>query len=706
MARIQNYNLEDENDISLDDFLLGSDQITKATRNFPVGAIVDFVEANIANTVITREGNFFYTRNGDPTNPGVGGNIGEENDIWLNIQEFLPTTNAPDPTYLHLFIRSETGWMDEGINIIGQRGATGADGARGATGADGQRGPTGDGFGGLISTNLAGGAGVELQPQSEDSNGQRTNIGPAFQVLNGATGARGANGAAGSDGQRGLQGLTGGQGIMGDQGVQGRFEVDIFTRDNTQPGPVPPGSTFSTSGDLTNVPLPWFDNIADITSTGQLWESRTTFDPSNPTAPILWSTPFQAGAQGPTGRQGNPGSNGADGASFVGVDATRSPSGTATRIQPRTTAGNVGNPFDIPDGVDGNDGGIGPAGAAATVRVRDTNTLAAGMDAAVREAPGSTPTAAIFDFDIPAGATGAAGADGARGGIGPQGLRGPQGLIGPEGKTIRNGSGDPENAATGNDDDFYIDTDNNDIYGPKNGGGNTGWGPATSLIGPRGPQGIQGIQGIPGPGGAGIAPMLLVTASDTSPDSFTNIAESITISAVGMNLPVNTTLTDIVFTAAGSTVIPVAPNPGAPMAIPGGTAIVVQQLILEETYSVTATTDSPTVPTIVGSVVVTKNKAIPSNARLTSFLSSFDLSDFTYDGAFIEYGATGQLTDVTYRVDQNGWDISAGGPNPFVDPASFPINANDGRQLIHTFSFEAPNPGTDMLPHLRVHLET
>jgi hypothetical protein len=51
-----------------------------------------------------------------------------------------------------------------------------------------------------------------------------------------------------------------------------------------------------------------------------------------------------------------------------------------------------------------------------------------------------------------------------------------------DGKTVLNGSGAPS-AGIGTDGDFYIDTTNDDIYGPKTAGA---WGSPTSLIGPPG----------------------------------------------------------------------------------------------------------------------------------------------------------------------------------------------------------------------------
>lgn len=61
--------------------------------------------------------------------------------------------------------------------------------------------------------------------------------------------------------------------------------------------------------------------------------------------------------------------------------------------------------------------------------------------------------------------------------------------------TILYGAGAPTD--DGIDGDFYIDTDANEIYGPKN----SVWGTGNSLEGPAGPQGAAGPAGSTGPQG-------------------------------------------------------------------------------------------------------------------------------------------------------------------------------------------------------------
>jgi len=66
------------------------------------------------------------------------------------------------------------------------------------------------------------------------------------------------------------------------------------------------------------------------------------------------------------------------------------------------------------------------------------------------------------------------------------------------GAIVRNGSGVPSNE-TGSNGDFYINTVNYDIYGPKTSGS---WGSATSLIGPTGATGSAGATGATGATGS------------------------------------------------------------------------------------------------------------------------------------------------------------------------------------------------------------
>lgn len=92
-------------------------------------------------------------------------------------------------------------------------------------------------------------------------------------------------------------------------------------------------------------------------------------------------------------------------------------------------------------------------------------------------------------------------ASGIPGPQGPQGLQGPQGPQGVPGmdgeivfagRTVQGGARDPL-PSDGVDDDFWLNTESHELFGPKAGGA---W-PASgiNIIGPAGPQGIQGPQG-------------------------------------------------------------------------------------------------------------------------------------------------------------------------------------------------------------------
>jgi hypothetical protein len=96
------------------------------------------------------------------------------------------------------------------------------------------------------------------------------------------------------------------------------------------------------------------------------------------------------------------------------------------------------------------------------------------------------------------GATGAQGPQGETGATGPAGATGSAGTNGADGKTILSGSGTPS-SGTGVNGDFYIDTTNNLIFGPKSAGA---WGSGTSIVGPTGATGATGATGPQGATGA------------------------------------------------------------------------------------------------------------------------------------------------------------------------------------------------------------
>ncbi len=123
-----------------------------------------------------------------------------------------------------------------------------------------------------------------------------------------------------------------------------------------------------------------------------------------------------------------------------------------------------------PQGIQGTQGIQGPA---ATIEVGTVTTGAAGSNVTITNA--GTSGAAVFDFAIPRGDTGAQGPQGIQG---IQGIQGPQGDVGPQGPT----------GATG-------------PQGPKGDTGDTGPQGATGAQGPQGIQGIKGDTGDTGPQG-------------------------------------------------------------------------------------------------------------------------------------------------------------------------------------------------------------
>jgi hypothetical protein len=114
-----------------------------------------------------------------------------------------------------------------------------------------------------------------------------------------------------------------------------------------------------------------------------------------------------------------------------------------------------------PQGIQGTQGVQGPA---ATIALGTVTTGAAGSNVTITNA--GTSGAAVFNFTIPRGDTGAQGPQGIQG---IQGIQGPQGDVGPQG-----------------------------IQGPQGVKGDTG---DTGPQGPQGIQGIQGPQGVAGPEG-------------------------------------------------------------------------------------------------------------------------------------------------------------------------------------------------------------
>lgn len=83
------------------------------------------------------------------------------------------------------------------------------------------------------------------------------------------------------------------------------------------------------------------------------------------------------------------------------------------------------------------------------------------------------------------------GDDGLQGPPGEKGETGVQGIPGLDGKMLRHGN-QPPSESDGSEGDFYIDTENNALYGPKTA---SGWGAPTSLTGIDGKDGSKILRG-------------------------------------------------------------------------------------------------------------------------------------------------------------------------------------------------------------------
>ena len=187
-----------------------------------------------------------------------------------------------------------------------------------------------------------------------------------------------------------------------------------------------------------------------------------------------------------TGPEGPVGPIGPEGNSAT-VDVGRTYTGPAGSSATVSNVGSIQNAvfeFVIPqgsdgkDGTDGTDGTNGKDGLAATIYVGNTTTTAPGSNAQVANV--GTPNYAVFDFDIPRGATGATGAPGTPGDPGLS-FTGPVPPSNPiEGQQWYNTN-------TGVNYIYYTDSDSSQ------------WVSVSS--GPEGPQGPQGPQGQEGTDG-------------------------------------------------------------------------------------------------------------------------------------------------------------------------------------------------------------
>ncbi|NBX38747.1 MAG: collagen-like protein [Flavobacteriia bacterium] len=187
-----------------------------------------------------------------------------------------------------------------------------------------------------------------------------------------------------------------------------------------------------------------------------------------------------AGAQGPTGATGPAGVTGPQGP--AGVAGPQGPAGVAG---PQGIAGATGPQG--PAGINGNsvlNGSVAPTPA---IGVNGDFYINTSNDSLYGPKTNGNWNAGV-SLVGPVGPVGAAG---------PQGLVGAQGPAGLNGNSVLNGNIAPT-PAIGVDGDFYINTSNDSLYGPKTNGT---WNTGVSLVGPQGPAGPQGATGPAGVAG-------------------------------------------------------------------------------------------------------------------------------------------------------------------------------------------------------------
>ena len=140
--------------------------------------------------------------------------------------------------------------------------------------------------------------------------------------------------------------------------------------------------------------------------TNTIWVSLAIVNSRN-TLPLVWSAPSPWSQEGPAGTA----------ATVAAGTTTTGAAGTSATVTNSGSSSAAVFDFTIPRGDTGATGSPGTPGAAATIAVGTTTTGSPGSSASVTNT--GTSGAAVFDFTIPRGDTGATGATGA---TGPAGL--------------------------------------------------------------------------------------------------------------------------------------------------------------------------------------------------------------------------------------------------------------------------------------------
>lgn len=283
--------------------------------------------------------------------------------------------------------------------VPGPRGETGLQGPAGMQGPQGLPGPAG--LSGAAAT-IDVGATTTLPAGSDAA---VVNVGSSSAGVFEFSIPRGSTGLKGDPGQAGSPGAAGATGPKGDQGIQGL------------PGSPGAAGAAATVAVGTTSTLPAGAN-ATVTNTGS--SAAAVFNFGIPRG--LQGEPGTGGGDGggvgPQGPPGEPGQPGQAATITTGPTTTLAAGSNATVTNTGSSSAAV-FAFGIPQGVkgdagtQGDPGAAGPAGAAASVAVGTTSTGNAGTNASVSNA--GTSSAAVLNFTIPRGDTGAQGPAGTPG---------------------------------------------------------------------------------------------------------------------------------------------------------------------------------------------------------------------------------------------------------------------------------------------------
>ena len=351
-------------------------------------------------------------------------------DTFTQLEQSVPAPQAGDaygvgtqaPYTVYIYDGAGGGWVDNGT-LQGPKGDTGDTGPQGETGPQGiqgVQGPAGAAATITVGTVSTGGPGTAATVTNSGTTSAAVFNFQIPQGPKGDMGEQGPQGVKGDTGDAGPQGETGPQGIQGVQGPAGAAAtITVGTVTTGGPGTdATVTNSGTTSAAVFNFQIPQGQK-GDTGDAGPQGPKGDTGD----TGP--------QGEQGPKGDTGQAGPQGPVGATFT-------PEVTAEGLLSWTNDGGLENPDSVnirgpkgdtgeagPQGIKGDTGDTGPQGekgdtgdtgpqgpagadgAAATITVGTVTTGEPGTDVIVTNS--GTSAAAVLNFQIPRGQTGAAG---------------------------------------------------------------------------------------------------------------------------------------------------------------------------------------------------------------------------------------------------------------------------------------------------------